>query len=59
MLKAGTTLNIHLLRANKQVNRADFQLNLDVSSILNEFESIDKQNLESIQVNYTFLYVKK
>ena len=51
MLKAGTTLNIHLLRANKQVNRADFQLNLDVSSILNEFESIDKQNLESIQVN--------
>jgi hypothetical protein len=39
-----------MLRINKQSNRADFQLNLDLTSILSDFDSVEKQNLESNQV---------
>ncbi len=39
-----------MLRINKQSNRADFQLNLDLTSILFDFDSVEKQNLESNQV---------
>jgi hypothetical protein len=54
--KAGTTLNIHMLRINKQSNRADFQLNLDLTSILSDFDGVEKQNLESNQVR---IYINK
>lgn len=49
---AGTTLNVSLLKIAKQANRAEFQLNLDLSSIIKDFETIAKQNLEAIQVKF-------
>ena len=48
--KAGTTLNIQMLRANKETNRSDFHLVLEINSILNDFDSTEKRSVESIQV---------
>jgi len=44
-----------MLRINKQSNRADFQLNLDLTSILSDFDSVEKQNLESNQALKTII----
>lgn len=51
ILKAGTTLNVNMIRENGKVNRADFDLNLELSSILNDFDKIVDKNTESTQVN--------
>lgn len=63
LTKAGTTLNIQMLRENGKVNRSDFNLNLDLSSILCDFERDEVKNLESAQVghqlnNFYILYIK-
>jgi hypothetical protein len=39
-----------MLRANKETNRSDFHLVLEINSILNDFDSTEKRSVESIQV---------
>lgn len=41
-----------MLRENGKVNKSDFNLNLDLSSILCDFEKDEVKNLESAQVGY-------
>ena len=54
---AGTTLNIHMLRANNETNRSDYLLVLDINSILQDFLDIDQRNLESVQVSSNILCI--
>ena len=39
-----------MIRENGKVNRSDFNLNLDLSSILGDFNTAEQKNLESVQV---------
>lgn len=39
-----------MIRENGKVNRSDFNLNLDLSSILNDFKTMEEKKLESVQV---------
>lgn len=54
-MKAGTTLNIHMLRANQEVNRGDFHLKLEINSILIDFKE-NERNLELTQVTKISFY---
>ena len=45
-----------MLRANHQTNRPEFQLNLDLSSILDDFDDQEKRDLEAAQVSFCQQY---
>jgi len=49
IFKAGTTLNIHMLRASQDTSKNDFNVNLDLNSILTDFDETQKK-LELTQV---------
>ena len=52
---AGSSVNLHLLRANQQTShRSDSHLKLDLESILDDFCGDDKKKLEVNQVNSFF-----
>lgn len=49
---AGTTLNLNSLKAPRSANKTEFHLYLDLSSILDDFDTESKQDLEKTQVCY-------
>lgn len=49
---AGTTLNLNAIKSIKDLERLDFYLKLDLTSILDDFSSEEMKNFEQIQVFY-------
>ena len=49
---AGTTLNIHMLKSNvnKEFKKIEFDLKLELDSILRDFLDDEKNKIESAQV---------
>ncbi|CAF0869215.1 unnamed protein product [Brachionus calyciflorus] len=51
---AGTTLNVHYIRTNQETTRHDFDLKLDLSSIIEDFDD-DKIDFETTQAHKTII----